>query len=536
MSAIQITITDAGRAEIINAANTGTGPVEITEVGLGTGKYTPNPTQTGLVSEIKRLSTIAGQVVSDDTIHVTVKDESADEYDVSEFGLYTDSGTLFAVYSQASGNFMQKAAQSSLLLSVDVILGTLDATNLTFGDTNFSNPPASETVAGVVELADNTEALAGTDLLRAMTPKRVHEAFQQYGLGISKVVSGDIDSVRKSGIYAIYKPYVTGGQLPPQFDGEGLYVASLFVKGDEAVTSFCTQLMVLERYSNAPRIVVRIYDGTTGVQAWSDWFEIFHSGNGGTGSELDADLLDGEHGSFYRDAGNLNAGKIPVARLPAATETAIGAVEKATTEEAQSGAAGKFPDAAGVAAMLKNFGLGYSGPVGFTDFNAYYDGVKSYLSAGSGTTLVNKPPGFINTRTNLLSFGNSSYPAQFASQDGRLAFRADISTGFGESNWREVWHDKNLVPYGLLWSGSASSAQLPAGHPKLGWSYLFVLAGGNARQGSIFWTGQSSQASNWPGYNADDWIRLNDSGLVDTGAGNGLITSIYGWPAPGGEA
>ena len=37
--------------------------------------------------------------------------------------------------------------------------------------------------------------------------------------------------------------------------------------------------------------------------------------NDGAGSALDADLLDGEHGSYYRDAGNLNAGTIPNARL-----------------------------------------------------------------------------------------------------------------------------------------------------------------------------------------------------------------------------
>ena len=37
--------------------------------------------------------------------------------------------------------------------------------------------------------------------------------------------------------------------------------------------------------------------------------------NDGAGSGLDADLLDGEHGSYYRDASNLNAGTIPNARL-----------------------------------------------------------------------------------------------------------------------------------------------------------------------------------------------------------------------------
>ena len=37
--------------------------------------------------------------------------------------------------------------------------------------------------------------------------------------------------------------------------------------------------------------------------------------NDGATSGLDADLLDGEHGEYYRDAGNLNAGTVPSARL-----------------------------------------------------------------------------------------------------------------------------------------------------------------------------------------------------------------------------
>ncbi len=36
----------------------------------------------------------------------------------------------------------------------------------------------------------------------------------------------------------------------------------------------------------------------------------------GTGNGLDADLLDGQHGAFYRDASNLDAGEIPLARIP----------------------------------------------------------------------------------------------------------------------------------------------------------------------------------------------------------------------------
>jgi len=44
--------------------------------------------------------------------------------------------------------------------------------------------------------------------------------------------------------------------------------------------------------------------------------KVWDAGNDGSGSGLDADLLDGQQGSYYRNAGNLNAGTIPDARFP----------------------------------------------------------------------------------------------------------------------------------------------------------------------------------------------------------------------------
>ena len=60
------------------------------------------------------------------------------------------------------------------------------------------------------------------------------------------------------------------------------------------------------------------YSSATGVFSYTPPDVSVLSGpniNDGSGSALDADLLDGEHGSYYRDAGNLNAGTIPNARL-----------------------------------------------------------------------------------------------------------------------------------------------------------------------------------------------------------------------------
>lgn len=167
-------VTAAGRQEIINAENTGTTPVLISEIGLGTGKDDPSESQTELQAEFKRLTTVAGDLIADDTIHVSAVDDSTDEYSYSEFGLYTDSGTLFAVYSQQT-DITTKSAQGNMLLSADVVLTRVDATSLTFGEASFTNPPASETVKGVVELATPGETKTGTDPVRvppvaALTP------------------------------------------------------------------------------------------------------------------------------------------------------------------------------------------------------------------------------------------------------------------------------------------------------------------------------------------------------------------------------
>lgn len=170
--ALQITITNAGRAEIINAENNGTGAVTITEIGFGSAQYAPSKAQTALQAPVKRVNSIAGLAVAADTIHVIAKDESAAAYNVGEFGLFSATGTLVAVYSQpaAAGWILQKAGASTLLLAVDIILESLAATSLVFGDITFLNPPATTSTPGVVELANDDEILAGLDSTRAVTP------------------------------------------------------------------------------------------------------------------------------------------------------------------------------------------------------------------------------------------------------------------------------------------------------------------------------------------------------------------------------
>lgn len=197
MSGFQITITDAGRAALINAQNTGTVAFVLSQIGVSTQTIAGGLAGlTALPNERKRLATMAGDVVADDTLHVTIRDESADAYALRSFGLYASTGVLFAVYSQADP-ILEKSAAAMLLLAVDARLVALGTANVEFGPVGFTLPPASETVAGVVEIATDAEVDAGVDPWRVITVrtlKRALGALTDFALKGHKHDAADVET------------------------------------------------------------------------------------------------------------------------------------------------------------------------------------------------------------------------------------------------------------------------------------------------------------------------------------------------------
>lgn len=69
--------------------------------------------------------------------------------------------------------------------------------------------------------------------------------------------------------------------------------------------------------------------GSTTSQTIADWLS-------GSGSGLDADLLDGEDGSYYRDASNLNTGTVSDSLIEDATTSRRGVLEVADDSESET--------------------------------------------------------------------------------------------------------------------------------------------------------------------------------------------------------
>lgn len=166
---MNLVITNAGKQALVNATQTGTAQLELAEIAVGSGQYTPSAGQTALQNQIKRLPIIQASAVDDHVIHVAYEDDSSDSYNVYEMGVFTSDGVLFAVYS-SNDLIIAKAANSSCLLTVDMVIDDLDVEDISFGDIEFATGAATTESAGIVELATQAEADAGTDAYKVITP------------------------------------------------------------------------------------------------------------------------------------------------------------------------------------------------------------------------------------------------------------------------------------------------------------------------------------------------------------------------------
>lgn len=177
--ALQLILTNAGRAALVAAEEGGTAAIRIVEVGLTASVVVVAPTLTALPGEFKRVDGIPGTAADAYTVHLVVRDSSDDAYTARALGLYLEDGTLFAVYGQADP-FFQKVEASHFYAAVDWRFEDPEAIHVEFGDTNFLNPPATEEIKGVAYLATIAEALAGAVADKIITPATLKLVLDNY--------------------------------------------------------------------------------------------------------------------------------------------------------------------------------------------------------------------------------------------------------------------------------------------------------------------------------------------------------------------
>jgi hypothetical protein len=328
---IQFIVTAAGRAALVNAKHDGTNAVTIAQVGVSGTPIVATPATANLPGEVKRIVTISGSAVAADTMHVIVRDESADVFTVRSIAFYLSDGTLFGAYGQA-GVIAEKSAQAMLLLAVDVIFADIDAAMIQFGDANFLNPPATVETAGVVKLAADAEAEAMVNSLKALTPRGLGRVFTAANIinrllsvdGAGSGLDADLLDGRHGSEFALLAsaPYFTGTVSSGGGGNFTLGLVANTLRTADGPIGFVALIpgsvtssgyMELRRAGGAREGFIGFGAAGSPIPMISEtgagWAmtgpltingnQVMHHGNDGSGSAFDADMVDGRHASEF---------------------------------------------------------------------------------------------------------------------------------------------------------------------------------------------------------------------------------------------
>lgn len=271
-------ITSAGLREVVNAEHDGTAPIKLTQIAFGTGKYVPSAERTSLEAEFKRFDAISGGAVGDNVLHVSARDASSESYIVHEIGLFTESGTLFAVCSDELP-LIQKSARSQALLSIDMAVVGFSAESIVLGDTNFLNPPATTTTAGVVYLASDSDIEEGTSISKVVTAKALKNALDSIEFQAT-IQNVDLNSCKTPGVYHC-KGQIKN--IPPGYE-----------QGTLLVTRNADGMVLQQYWTQTRKMWMRQLEGTSATE-WKRY------GNNFTASttDLTAGSSPLENGCFY---------------------------------------------------------------------------------------------------------------------------------------------------------------------------------------------------------------------------------------------
>lgn len=181
---VQLAITTAGLAAIADNSNRATRAVALTRMALGAGTAPVGTDETARTQLRRQIDIVDAQGQSSITtagrIGLIGRFRPTVAYDVTEIGVFARIGAsgaefLFGYWAGADlSDAITVTSIGALSIVVGVVqFGTTPAAEVSIAadlNLNLGTTPASETAAGIVELATCAEAAAGTDTERATTP------------------------------------------------------------------------------------------------------------------------------------------------------------------------------------------------------------------------------------------------------------------------------------------------------------------------------------------------------------------------------
>jgi len=357
---IVLSLTDAGLAAVEGAS--GSDPTVIAELGLTATPFTVAPTLTALPGEFKRIAALAGTEAAPNVTHMSAYDTSGDAWNATGMGLYLDDGTLFAVFSNPT-TVISKASPAFALIAFDIAFDADLAASISFGDPIFTSPPATTEMRGLVELATNAEAQAGTDVQRAITPAAAVAAVLNW-IGFAPLPAAS---------------YTAADVLAKLLtvDGSGSGLDADMLDGQHGAY-----------FADIPARLGFTPLNATAYTAADVLAKLL--GVDGAGSALDADLLDGQHGAWYADI----AARLGYTPLNAASYTAADVLAKLLTVDGSgSGLDADTIDGVDLGGLLQSSffsmtGDGTSGFVSLGGFKISWNATSIAGASGSVQTVA----------------------------------------------------------------------------------------------------------------------------------------------------